>query len=366
MKNLFLLDGLAGTGKSDCIEYINSKTKNFKAVIIKKFTTRPQRTKEADGNLRSDLEFVTPDEFNLKKQELKEKFIEYSYSEYDYGFSLREVEEHLLDCKNVFIIIRDIKTIKKIIELYTGIYNVVPVFIFTDTHLVVERLKTEGYTNEEIDFRLRRNQLVWEDYATQSVHIYKHTIINNSNKTDFHRLITQLLDIYNVKQQGTIQFHNGLTIKLGNSISGHTNEINTFLKNYKYEKNIFLMIKYRQNNKIVRAAIKDWVQEKEFNCIIADKHDLTHDVYNPIALSYACKYGIVVFDDAEDENAYSPNVAYELGSMQSQFKKCLIVKHKSLIGKNFFDILKDNVNTYSTPDELEPIIKQWIDEIKKD
>ena len=67
---------------------------------------------------------------------------------------------------------------------------------------------------------------------------------------DFHRLIIQLLELYNNKQEGTIHFNNGKVVKLGNSILGHTKEINSFLKDYKYEKNVFLMIKYRQKTKL--------------------------------------------------------------------------------------------------------------------
>lgn len=365
MKNLFIIDGLAGTGKSDCLDYIHDNEESLKTCVIKKYTTRPQRTKEKEGELNSDLIFVTQQEFDAIKNELKDRFITYRYGrkseKYDYGFSLKKIEEQFSECKNVFLIIRDVKTIEKLITLYSNIYNIIPVFIFTDTQLVKERLIKLKYNEDEINYRLQRNEDVWEDYASQNTHIYRHTIINNSDKTTFHRLIKQLLEIYNKKQAGIIRFDNGEQIKLGNNLSGHAEKIHNFLKKFDFNKNIFLMIKYRRNNKILRLAIKKWVNDKGFNCIIADENEITNDVYNPIALSYCCRYGIAVYDEPEEWNAYSPNVAYELGSMQSQFKQCLIVKHSSLINKNFFDILKDNVNYYEETDELETIINRWID-----
>ncbi len=368
MKNLFLIDGLAGTGKSDCIEYIYDKCENLNACVIKKYTTRPQRTRESAGELKSDLIFVTQAEFALKKQELGDDFVSYYYGKrdkkYEYGFNLKEIENQLRSCNNVFIVVTDTKTIENLINRYDAIYNVIPVFIFTDTQLVLERLRRENYSEQEIADRLEKNEIIWDDYASQSIHIYKHTIINNSDKTDFHRLIKQLLDYYNKEVPGAIRFHNGTIIKLGHSIAGHSDSIKDFLKHHPYEKNIFLMIKYRKSNKVLRSAIKSWVRDKGYNCVIADENELTNDVYNPIALSYVCKYGIVVFDEPEENNTYSPNVAYELGSMQAQFKNCLIAKSKSLEGKNFFDILKDNVNTYEDEDDLEPIIKQWIDNLE--
>lgn len=368
MKNLFLLDGLAGTGKSDCLDYITDKGNMFNASIIFKYTTRPQREREKSDELKSDLKFVTEEQFNNMQLSAGEKFITYKYGgkkdKYKYGFSLNEIESQLINCTNVFIIIRDVSLIKKLISIYGNKYNVIPVFIYTDTLLVSKRLEKEGYSKEDIKFRLERNAQVWEDYATQSVHIYKHTIINNSDKTAFHRLICQLLEIYNQRQSGIFRLHNGQQIQLGNSLSGHSDKLNDFINTYDYEKNIFLMIKYRDNNELLRSSIETWIRAKGYNCIIANQNDITHDVYNPIALSYVCRYGIAVFDEAEENNAYSPNVSYELGSMQAQFKRCLIIKHIGLKRYNFFDILKDDGKEYTVQTELRRIIQEWIDSLK--
>lgn len=368
MKNLFILDGLAGTGKSDWLDYIDDKSVSFNASIIRKYTTRPQREREKSGELKSDLNFVSDEQFDDIQSSIGEQFVTYKYGgkkeKYRYGFSLNEIENQLTECKNVFIIIRDISVIKLLMTKYANMYNLIPVFVYTDTLLVTKRLERDGYSREEIEKRLERNMRVWEDYATQSVHIYKHTLINNSDKTDFHRLIRQLLEMYNQRQSGVFRLHNGQQIKLGNSLSGHSEKLNDFVKKYGYEKNIFLMIKYRDSNELLRYSIETWIRAKGYNCIIANQSDITHDVYNPIALSYVCQYGIAVFDEEESNNAYSPNVSYELGSMQSQFKQCLIVKHISLKKYNFFDILKDVGREYNLQTELRQIIQEWLDGLK--
>ena len=46
MKNLFIIDGAAGTGKTDLIKYIAEKYTLSSATYIKKFTTREKRPEE--------------------------------------------------------------------------------------------------------------------------------------------------------------------------------------------------------------------------------------------------------------------------------------------------------------------------------
>ena len=45
---------------------------------------------------------------------------------------------------------------------------------------------------------------------------------------------------------------------------------------------------------------------------------------------HCCKYGIALFDELEEHQAYSANVAYELGMMHQQQKHCLVLRHTSL------------------------------------
>ena len=46
INNLFIIDGAAGTGKSDLIEFVSDQIAGHNATILKKFTTRTLRPEE--------------------------------------------------------------------------------------------------------------------------------------------------------------------------------------------------------------------------------------------------------------------------------------------------------------------------------
>ena len=98
------------------------------------------------------------------------------------------------------------------------------------------------------------------------------------------------------------------------------------LRRYPFERNVFLMMKFRDGNRPVFDFIKESLAANGLNCVRADDKEwqITRDVYNPVAVLYCCKYGIALFDEAETGSTYNPNVAYELGMMHLQGKECLI------------------------------------------
>ena len=368
MKNLFLLDGVAGTGKSDCIKYIRDHYNGrFRAGVIQKYTTRARREEEKKEDHKVDLEFVSTEEFKQIRQETLQteginSFFYYRYGDdkygyHEYGVRKSDIDKALGEYQDVFLIVRNVLCINSIISAYKGTaVNVVPVFIYTDPSKVIERLRHENYSEEAINFRTSRSNQVWNEYLAQAVPLYKDIIINNSNPTDFHKFIDQLMMKYDQEERmdnpSTMVFPCGDIAHLSASLVGHRKALDQFLNYYAYEKNIFLMIKYRENNLELRNELKDRIERKGFHCVIANETNLTNDIYNPIALTYCCKYGIAIFDEPEEGNVYSPNVAYELGIMQSQAKKCLVVKHHLLADKKFFDILKDEGNLYTTQIQL--------------
>ena len=124
-------------------------------------------------------------------------------------------------------------------------------------------------------------------------------------------------------------------------------------------------MKFRKSNEEFYHFIKNELENHGLNCVRADapEWNLTNNVYNPIAVLYCCKYGIALFDEAEDEPEYNPNVAYELGVMHNQGKECLILKHSSL--KSIpFDLVKDLHKPYTREIEFQKIFKEWLISIK--
>lgn len=156
-------------------------------------------------------------------------------------------------------------------------------------------------------------------------------------------------------------------------INGHSFFIPDFLSPCKskienrakdYERNVFVMIKYREENLPLRKYIKRTLKDHGLNCIYADDPEwkLTSEVHNPLAVLYCCKYGIAVFDKPDRNQLYNPNVAYELGIMHFQGKEVLLLIDSAIAKNKPFDIMSKMHKLYKDSLEIEGLIKTWIDE----
>ncbi len=363
MENLFLIDGAAGTGKTDMVEYINQKYSRGNLVtIVQKFTTRKHRPEEITRKLPLDLTFISRSEFNQHHK--KSNFYSYEYGGERYGFYKAAVDEAIGLYRNVFIIVRDRVTIKQLVDDYPKVCTV-PVFIYSDNDQVVKRLKKDGYDNSAANFRLARQELVWDDYLRQS-DLYQEVIINNSNRRDFHRLIDMLLRKYSFEPADVLVISHCERLPILKPLIGFKKAIQSHIERYPYDRNVFLMMKFRESNRLIFRFIKSHLEKNGFNCVRADQREwnITNNVYNPVAVLYCCKYGIVLFDEPEKGNYFSPNVAYELGMMHLQGKECLILRHISLPSMPF-DLVGDLHKPYSKDLELEDIVLDWIEKIKE-
>ncbi len=369
MNKLFLIDGAAGAGKSDLVNFVNGAKNNYSINILSKVTTRAKRAKEEARE--TELIFITHEEFNQLK---KDKVNFYSYEYYDEGYGFKKIDLLISIAKFefTFVIIRDKELIERIKKDFAEKVQVVHVFIYTDEGLARQRLKNEGYSEDDINFRLSRIETVWEDYLLYS-NVY--TIINNSSITDFHTKIHNMIKEYaKMNEPNNVLYIDPSTrFELIKPLVGFKDRIEMQLKQYPYEKNVFLMMKFRDNNKDVYRFIKKRLEEKHLNCVRADATEwkrLTNNVYNPLAVLYCCKYGIALFDEAEVKKidgkdymiAYNTNVAYELGIMHYQRKQCLILKHASLPDVPF-DLIKDLHERYTDNIEIEDIINDWLESL---
>jgi guanylate kinase len=363
MQNIFIVDGASGTGKTDMLKYLLQKqTSGNEAVILCKFTTRKRRPEEQDENYHLDLEFVEEEQF--KEYKKQKDFYSYPYGEHQYGFFKSLIEDALKYYKNVFIIIRNNNLAQNLKSDFPKI-RFIHVYIYTDIPQVIQRLKKSGYSEDWIDFRLKRQELAWKDYLRYSQN-YDEVIINNSNYTDYERLIEQLINKYGKEAVNTLEFSNNEKYNLINHIVGYKAEMLSRLKIYSFDKNIFLMMKFRPENQLLFEFIRDTLVESGYNCIRADQPEwnITKSVYNPIATLYCCKYGIALFDSPEEKNEFNPNVAYELGMMHYQGKECLILLHSSLL-KVPFDLVKEIYTKYASELEIKNIIKKWVATLKE-
>ena len=82
MKNLFLVDGASGTGKSDLLRWVIDNNADD-VRYLQKGTTRGQRPQEQnDTGILLDLEFLSKAEFKAKQYDYT-----YRYGGAEYGFS---------------------------------------------------------------------------------------------------------------------------------------------------------------------------------------------------------------------------------------------------------------------------------------
>ncbi len=133
---------------------------------------------------------------------------------------------------------------------------------------------------------------------------------------------------------------------------------------FPFEKNIFIMMRFRKENKTLSDFIIRTLSDAGLKGIRADQPEwnLTNNVYNPIAVLYCCKYGIALFDKGEENQAYNPNVIYELGIMHNLGRECLILRNDSLPAVPF-DLIKDLYMPYRGELAVRTNIQRWLQRI---
>ena len=189
MKNLFLVDGASGTGKSDLVQWIDANNAGDVA-IVRKATTRAQRDAErSDPALMLDLEFLSQEEFDSRRFDYT-----YKYAGRDYGFHAHTLTEMLLRKDNVFVIVRSTDLIRRLAADYR-LANVVPLFIYTDRTELEERLRMSGSDDAAFAFRQERSKIALRDYFTKP-EFYRDVIINNARIDVFHSTVDRIVSKY--------------------------------------------------------------------------------------------------------------------------------------------------------------------------
>jgi hypothetical protein len=145
---------------------------------------------------------------------------------------------------------------------------------------------------------------------------------------------------------------------------GYSSEITQQIQRFPFEKNVFLMMRFRKANEGLSDFIIETLEAAGLNGVRADHPDwnVTNNVYNPIAVLYCCKYGIALFDEAEEGQAYNPNVIYELGMMHCLERECLILKNDSLPTIPF-DLIKDLYMPYKGDLAVRTNVQRWLQRI---
>lgn len=148
------------------------------------------------------------------------------------------------------------------------------------------------------------------------------------------------------------------------SLVGWKKNIEEFLEKKPFDSNIFIIVRYANQTQPLIKAIKEAIesfQHEDINFfpIIANEHELTDDLNNPIACLLCCRYGIVVFDSVEELPDINPNVAYELGFMHLLQRRCLLLKDKKLKSLNS-DILHKLYIPYDSVENAKIETQKWL------
>jgi hypothetical protein len=144
---------------------------------------------------------------------------------------------------------------------------------------------------------------------------------------------------------------------------GCQSKMKNFLQKHPFDRSVFIMIRYRHRNAQLISALKTAVAGCEidgrpFFPVLARDHNLTGDLYNPIACLLCCSLGVAIFDREEAGEIYNPNVAYELGMMHLLNRTCLLLKHQSL-KKLQTDILMKLYQNYAGPQSAAKLVQAW-------
>ncbi len=207
MPNLFLIDGVPGSGKSDLIAHCSRNKWN--SVFIKKYTTKKI---DNDGFSRSDLEYVDEGTFNSL---IQEEDFEYTYPKYSsnagevrYLISRNELDKALKEKKNVFVIVRSAECIKRIKETYSNYLNVdvISIYTYCDNDKLKNRtrkqlLKKDPNMHDDeisryLEIRLSRNgeclQSYYNSLQSNSL-IYDYVIINDLEQAKYYECIDNIV-----------------------------------------------------------------------------------------------------------------------------------------------------------------------------
>jgi guanylate kinase len=309
MKNLFILDGASGTGKTDLLRWIVQNRED--SIAIKKYTTRAKRDYEIKENIELDLIFISVDDFMYKQLEYT-----YTYNNAKYGVSKTLIDENLNKYDNVFIIIRDGETIKKLLHDYSFI-NVVPIFIYTDQDELKIRLKKQHKSNEEIKIRIEKVNRAFGDYLRHP-DLYREILLNNSSVEDYYRLSESLI----------MKYKNSPVVD---------------------DSLIFVLMSFNPNNPLLtdyyhamQRAVKNL--NIGLNCFNLD------EINGPIKITETarkhienCRLAIV------DLTENKPNVYYELGFAHGIGKQCIITASRETVlhtyPKEYKVLLYDNASS---------------------
>ncbi len=168
MSRLIIVGGASGAGKSFLLQ--NIALLDLTVVVVRKLTTRKPRPYESASGPVEDLELSTP------LASVKQCDYVYQYGKDWYGARRQDIKQVLLAGKNPILIVRNCRTIHKILHDFPG-----ALVVYLQSGLsgddLKEKLLEQGRQDIDIDERMRRNLADFNEYV-RHIYLFRHVLIN--------------------------------------------------------------------------------------------------------------------------------------------------------------------------------------------
>lgn len=168
MKNIYVLTGMSGVGKTSVINEI-LKTDSF--CYPKMYTTRPMRKQITDGKIHID-------EDSYRK--LPHKVVEFIYNQHKYAITDSEVQK-----ANIFDLAPS--GFRSLKENYNGSKRIIIIYVWIDKYERIKRMKERGESEESIYSRLQYEKIEYQNVEKDA----DYTIKND----DFGKCVNKILSI---------------------------------------------------------------------------------------------------------------------------------------------------------------------------
>lgn len=160
MKNIYVLTGMSGVGKTSVI---NEILKGGSFCYPKMYTTRPIRERMNDGKIHIDEDSY---------EKLPHKVVEFVYNHYKYAITDNEVRK-----ANIFDLAPS--GFRSLKENYIGDKKIIIIYVWIDECERIKRMKERGENEENIYARLQYEKIEYRNIYEETDYIIKNDIFEN-------------------------------------------------------------------------------------------------------------------------------------------------------------------------------------------
>jgi hypothetical protein len=144
--------------------------------------------------------------------------------------------------------------------------------------------------------------------------------------------------------------------------------IEKFLSNNFKQKNVFIMMRYRECEQYLKIerVIKNKLSECGLKGHLARDFWYSKDLWDNVRIyMLACDLGIAIFDEI-DSRDFNPNISIELGFFEALGKEALLLKDKRMptLPIDFCGYLYRDFDTYKIKKSISEQLFSWISDLR--